>query len=163
MIRIQVFDVGGTKKRVYENLVPVGTLRPGDNTNRDLASNQLVQFFLRTFFRRHPELFPRGSARSSVFLLDGQVGEQTVTGINRFQVFARRSGIPVLLDSRVSVATGINVPGTGNRWTIHALNSLFLSSEGQMAFDNLFANPEIQAEAPELAAELVREEQLLRS
>ena len=163
MVRIQLFDVNGTKKRVYENLVPVGALRHGDGTNQDIASNQLVQFFLRTFFRRRPALFPRGSARTSVFLLDGKVGDQTVTGISRFQSFAQRSGIPVLQDSRVSVANGVNVPGSGNRWTIHALNSFFLADEGQAAFDTLFANREIVAEAPELAAELIREEQLLRS
>jgi hypothetical protein len=164
MIRIQPFDLpGGGKKRVYENRVPVGVGRPGDSSNKDLASNQLVQFFLRTFFKKHPEIMPTIPGKGRVFLLDGKPGTQTVEGIARFQAFATRSGIPLINDSRVSVATGVNVPNSGARWTIHALNSFFVSIAGQKEFDNLFLNKEIEAEAPQLHTELVLEEQLQRS
>ena len=88
MIRINLFDVGPGKptQRMYENLVPVGALalHAGSNTNRDRASNQLVQFFLRKFFGKHPELLPPGPPQSNGFLLDGKVGGQTVEGIKRF-------------------------------------------------------------------------------
>lgn len=162
MIKIHLFDLGGGKtRRVYENLVPVGKVRTGDSTNQDRASNQLVQFFLRKFFAGRPGLMP--PAKTKGFLLDGKVGPQTVEGIHTFQAFAARSGIPLFDDSRVSVPTGVNVPGTQMRWTIHGLNSFALPALGEREFNRLFANPEIAKEAPELAAELVREEQLLRS
>jgi hypothetical protein len=164
VIRIKMFDIGGGQtRRMYENLVPVGALRGGDGTNQDTASNQLVQFFLRKFFAKHPELLPSGPARTRGFLLDGKVGPQTITGINRFQSFASKGGFPIIVDSRVSVATGVNVPGTEVRWTIHALNSFYALRSGETDFDSLFANKEIEAEAPELQADLIREEQLLRS
>jgi hypothetical protein len=164
MIQIHVFDLGGGKtRRMYENLVPVGSLRGGDGTNKDRASNQLVQFFLRKFFESRPGLTPLGPGKTRKFLLDGKVGTQTVEGIHRFQEANRQAGAPLFDDSRVSVPIGVNVPGTQMRWTIHALNSFFLKTQGEEKFNNLFANPEIQAEAPELATELVREEQLLRS
>jgi hypothetical protein len=156
MMRIKDFDLpGGGRRRVYENLVAVGALKPGEGTNSDRASNQLVQFFLRTFFRRHTAISPTGGRK---FLLDGKVGQQTLEGIARFQQFARSSGIPLFPDTRVSVATGINVPGTSVRFTIHALNSFGLTILGQAGMDNLFLNPEIISEAPELASELAREQ-----
>jgi hypothetical protein len=162
MIRINVFALpDGTKRRMYENLVPVGAVRARENTNQDRASNQLVQFFLRKFFGRHPELLPKGPPRSTGFLLDGKVGPQTIAGISRFQVFAKQRGFPLIPDSRVSVATGVTVPGTGFRWTIHALNSFFLKIAGEKEFDRLFLNREIEAQAPELHAQLVFEEQRL--
>jgi hypothetical protein len=162
MIRINVFVLpDGTKRRVYENLVPVGAPRARDNTNRDRASNQLVQFFLRKFFGRHPELLPKGPPGSTGFLLDGKVGPQTIAGISRFQVFAKKQGFPLIPDSRVSVPTGVMVPGTGFRWTIHALNTAFFRSAGETAFNRLFLNQEIEAEAPELHSQLVFEEQRL--
>lgn len=157
MIRITIFDVRGRKQRMYENLVPVGMPRRGDGANTDLASNQLVQFFLRKFFQKKPGLLPRGTT----FLLDGKVGPQTIDGINRFQTLERNAGVPLFLDSRVNVPTGINVPGTGMRWTIHTLNSFFIRSEGEDAFNRLFQNPEILANAPVLAAELALQERLL--
>ena len=164
MIQIHVFDLGGGKtRRMYENLVPVGNLRSGDNTNKDRASNQLVQFFLRKFFERRPGQTPATATKSKSFLLDGKVGTQTVEGIHRFQAANRQAGAPLFDDSRVSVPIGINVPGTQMRWTIHALNSFFVKRFGEEEFNNLFANREIAREAPELAAELVAEEQLLRS
>jgi len=164
MIKIHVFDLGGGKtRRTYENLVPVGAVRAGDNTNRDRASNQLVPFFLRKFYARHPELLPPGPPNSNGFLLDGKVGPQTVEGIHRFQLANLQAGLPLIVDSRVSVATGVFIPGTQTRWTLHALNSFYALRSGATDFDRLFANPEISAKAPELAAELVREEQLLRS
>lgn len=148
---------------MYENLVPVGAPR-GDDTNTDRASNQLVQFFLRKFFERKPELFPRGSGGAREFLLDGKVGPQTIEGIRRFQLSRRQGGIPVLVDARVSVAQGITIDSAGNRWTIHLLNSDFLVlSSTEEEFNSLFLHPEINSEAPELASELAREEQLLRS
>jgi hypothetical protein len=163
MIRIQNFDVpGGGKRRMYENRVSVGVGRSGDSSNTDKASNQLVQFFLRTFFKKHPDLLPTIPGKGREFLLDGQPGRQTVEGINRFQAFATRIGIPLINDSRVSVATGVNVPNSGKRWTIHALNSFFISIAGQKEFDNLFLNKEIEAEAKLLHNELVLEEQRVR-
>jgi hypothetical protein len=164
MIRTHIFDLGGGKtRRMYENLVPVGALRRGDNTNQDRASNQLVQFFLRKFFETRPAQTPPTAGGARTFLLDGKVGGQTVEGINRFQAAAQQAGQPLFDDSRVSVPIGVNVPGTQARWTIHALNSFFVKQFGEEEFDNLFANPEIAREAPELAAQLVAEEQLLRS
>lgn len=159
MIRIHIFDLpGGGQRRMYENLVSVGAPKES-NTNADKASNQLVQFFLRKFFEKNPGKMPK--SKFSKFLLDGKVGTQTTQGIGIFQTHARNAGTPLFVDSRVSVPLGINVPGTGMRWTIHALNSFFFLRFGEAAFNNLFANSEISKEAPELSAELVAEEQLL--
>jgi len=163
MIRVHFFELPGRTQRMYENLVPTGAPGPS-NTNRDRASNQLVQFFLRKFFAKHPELMPKGPPGSTGFLLDGKVGSQTIEGIGRFQVHARNAGTPLITDSRVSVATDVVVPGTkATRWTIHALNSFYILRSGETDFDRLFENKEIQSEAPELALELLREEQLRRS
>ena len=160
MIRIQFFDTpNGVRRRMYENLVPVGLPRPAERTNQDLASNQLVQFFLRKFFQKHPELLPRTSSRSNAFLMDGKVGPQTLEGINRFQTFQHRRGVPLFLDQRVSVPLGVNVPGTQKRYTIHLLNSVFFKLAGEDEFNNLAQNQEIRNEAPELAGELVRAEE----
>ncbi len=162
MIMINPFDVGGGKtQRMYENLVAVGSPRAGENTNRDLASNQLVQFFLRKFFAKHPELFPAGSKNGRTFLLDGKVGPQTLNGITAFQTHAIRSGFPLFPDSRVSVPIGVNVPGTQMRWTIHALNSFYKLKSGETDFDRLFLNKEIEREAQQLHNELVLREQEL--
>jgi hypothetical protein len=148
---------------MYENLFPVGALRPGDNTNKNRTSNQLVQFFLRKFFLKHPEQAGPVPLPTGRFTLDGGVGQQTLTGIAVFQAFARKRGLSVLEDTRVSVATGVFVPGTQFRWTIHALNSFYALRSGATDFDRLFENKEIQAEAPQLALELAQEEQLLRA
>lgn len=146
--------------RVYENLRSVGAVRTGENTNADKASNQLVQFFLRAFFKRNPGLLPTLPKKSG-FLLDGRVGLQTIEGINRFQIAVRQSGFPLVTpDQRVSVASGNFVPGTQSRWTIHALNSFYAFKSGETDFNTLFANQAILNEAPELAAELLEKEPL---
>jgi hypothetical protein len=158
MIKINPVVFGGVKRgRFYENLVPVGVSR-GDNTNTDKLSNQLVQFFLRKFFGRNPQLLPPGPPRSSGFLLDGKVGPQTIEGINRFQQSMRKVGTVLINDSRVSVATDLFIGTTTTRWTIHALNTFAMVVMGDAAFNNLFKDEEINAEAPELSQELVRRE-----
>jgi hypothetical protein len=160
MIRIQMFDTpAGLRRRMYENLVPVGKPRPAERTNQDLASNQLCQFFLRKFFQKQPALLPRSSSRSNVFLIDGKAGPQTLEGINRFQSFQHSRGVPLFLDQRVSVPLGVNVPGTQKRYTIHLLNSVFFALAGEEEFNNLSQNQEIRNEASELAGELVRAEE----
>jgi hypothetical protein len=159
MIRIQFFDLpGGKRQRIYENLVAVGAPKSGETTNTDRASIQLVQFFLRKFFAKHPELRKQLPGPSGKFLLDGKVGQQTIAGIDLFQSFFRTRGFPIIEDARVSVPIGRAVPGTEKRWTIHALNVFYFLRSGETDFDSLFVNPEIVAEAPELAAELTLEE-----
>ena len=147
-------SVSGTVHRMYENGVAVGS--GGGGTNTDRASNQLVQFFLRAFFANHPALLPRAPRRATGFLLDGKVGEQTVSGILAFQRYFRNDGYPIAVDGRVSVAAGDMIPGARSRWTIHVLNLYYKEHARTKAdFPHLWLNPEIQAEAPELAAELM--------
>ena len=161
MIRIRPRP-GSNISRFYENLVPVGQPRfANDNTNTDQASNQLVQFFLKMFFGRRPELTPRTAAGTPVFLLDGQVGTQTIKGIKIFQDFTLRNGNPLINDSRVSVAIGNTVPGTATFWTIHAMNGQFVLDFGKEQFETLSFNPVLATVAPQLTLELLQEEQLL--
>jgi hypothetical protein len=164
MIELKLFETpSGQTRRMYENRVPVGA-RQGDNTtNTDLASNQLVQFFLRVFYRHNQGLLRQlpPTRSGDGFLLDGDVGAQTIAGIKLFQFHVRNRGIPLIVDSRVSVADGILIPGTEHRWTIHALNSIYISLEKD--HDKLFENAEIRSKAPQLTKELLLEEQLLRA
>jgi hypothetical protein len=154
--------------RVYEITVPVGSpKRPGDTTNSNQACIQLVQFFLRDFFKTHPTLARRLPGPPGRFLIDGKAGPQTITGIGLFQQHCRTTqveSVKVLNDARVSVPLGKFVPGTGFHWTIHALNLFFAAQKkNEATFKALHLNPEINAEAKLLAADLVRAEQLVRS
>jgi len=149
--------------RLYENLVPVGQPRGNDNTNTDLASNQLVQVFLRLFFTKRPQLAPKTAGGSTRFLIDGKVGIQTINGISIFQEFIKKGGTPLIKDSRVSVPIGDFVPGTAIFWTIHALNAQCFIDFGAVAFNGLSLNPVLATTAPQLALELLQEEQLLVS
>lgn len=162
MVKIQPLSpAGGTGLgRLYRTTVPVGQPRGrGDGTNSDVRDVQLVQFFLRVFFRKKPELMPKLPGRSG-FLIDGKVGTQTVEGIHRFQDDFGNHGKLLFDDSRVSVALGKHVPGTTAFWTIDALNAFAFVTLGAKQFNSLFSNSEINAEAPELTVNLVNEEQL---
>ena len=159
LVKIRPVTLGGKPAKLYENLIPVGASR-GDNTNAARACNQLVQFLLRRFFERRPDLLPPLPGRTG-FPIDGKVGGQTVTGIHVFQDHFRKAGTPLFDDSRVSVPLGKFVPGTGNFRTMHALNAFARVVMGDAAFDSLFSNREINREAPELTGELVAEELLL--
>lgn len=157
--RAPSFDSG--LGRSYENRVPVGLPRARADINTDRASNQLVQFFLRTFFRARPELLPKPPPGRTGFLLDGIVGNQTIEGIARFQTNRKKAGFHIFTDGVVSVATGDFVPETNVFWTIHLLNIFARNELGDKEFDHLFLNKEIEAEALELFTELVFAEQKL--
>jgi hypothetical protein len=161
MIQVHVTDIAdGGRRRNYENLVAVGAFGKDNSTNTDVASNQLVHFFLRAFFKKHPELLPKLPGGQAQFPLSVDVRAQTIEGIARFQAFLLRNGFPLIQDSRVSVPLGKFVPGTHTRWTIHALNSFYISKSGNKDHNTLFLNKDILSEAPVLAAELLAKEPL---
>jgi hypothetical protein len=165
MIQVNVTEVaGGGTRRNYENLVAVGAIGKDSpskrSINSDIASNQLVHFFLRAFFKVHPKLLPKLPGGQTEFPLSADVRTQTIEGIGRFQAFALKLNFPLFQDSRVSVPLGKFVPGTRTRWTIHALNSFYISLSGNTDHNTLFANKTIQSQAPVLAAELLAKEPL---
>lgn len=147
--------------RVYRTTVPVGqVIGRADGTNGDVRDIQLVQFFLRVFFKKHTDIMPRLPGKAG-FLIDGKVGNQTIQGIHRFQAKFGQQGKVLMDDSRVSVAKGVFVPNTKLFWTIDALNAFAFTSLGATEFNNLFKNKEINAEAKQLADNLTEQELLL--
>jgi hypothetical protein len=137
---------------INETRVGVG----GDNNKR--SDIQLIQFFLRKFFGRHPELFrrlPRTSNSPGQVAIDGLVGAQTKTGILLFQQHEGRAGSGLVQDGLVSVAQSFVSPISQKRFTIILLNLWFEQHSGEAEFlTKLESHPDIIRFAPELQAEL---------
>lgn len=128
----------------------------GDNKKR--SDIQLVQFFLKKFYRRHPELFrllPKASKSPGEFAIDGIVGDQTIVGIRFFQEHESRGGSGLVKDGLVSVAPSFESQISHKRFTIILLNLWFEQHSGEAQFlTNLELHPDVIRFAPELQAEL---------
>lgn len=130
--------------------------RYGDNKKR--SDIQLVQFFLKQFYRLHPAYFrmlPQTRSKAAVIVIDGKYGKQTEEGIIYFQLFMQKKGIPIKPDGLVSVPHSLRGPNSNTVYTIHRLNHYFkLNGEHKEYHGRLEDHPDIVAFAPELRAEL---------
>jgi hypothetical protein len=130
-------------------------MRGSNNKRSDI---QLVQFFLRQFYKSHPELFvmlPKTKSPSTLITIDGDCGGQTKTGILVFQRERRQFGAMIAVDGLVNVALSFVSSISRTGYTIHHLNRWFnVFADGNDYNGNLENHPEIIAFAPELQAEL---------
>ena len=130
-------------------------MRGSNNKRSDI---QLVQFFLRQFYKSHPELFvllPKTKSPSTLITIDGDCGGQTKTGILVFQRQRRQVGGTIAVDGIVNVAHSLMSSISKTGYTIHHLNQWFNDfADGKEFNGNLENHPEIIAFAPELQAEL---------
>lgn len=132
----------------------------GNNYRR--ADVQLVQFFLKQYYDKHPDRFrklPRSSANR--FMIDGICGGQTTSGIWHFQQFQRNGGVSIAVDGLVDVCNNDSPYSTisQTRYTILHLNRWFLKfGDGREHNANLERHPDIIRYAPELQAELAMQQ-----
>lgn len=130
--------------------------RYGDNKKR--SDIQLVQFFLKQFYQRHPELFallPQTKSKAATIVIDGKYGKQTEMGITFFQKYVRKNGVPIKVDGLVNVAHSLTGPVSNTVYTIHRLNLYFKhNGEGKEHHGKLENHPDIIYYAPELSNEL---------
>jgi hypothetical protein len=147
----------GGLKCVYVNDTPVGN----GSDNKRIADVQLVQLFLRYFYYMNPALFkklPKPGRRSAPeILLDGKVGDQTITGISVFQQYIigrGKSGLYV--DGRVSTPTGFRVAGTSHVFTIFQLNVYFFNTNplNKSFNENLAEHPVVKSSLTALATDI---------
>lgn len=131
----------------------------GNNKRR--SDVQLVQFFLRQFYKKHPELFkklPKTKNPDGFVKIDGSVGPQTQSAITNFQIFQRNKGAIVATDGLVNVPKGAVSSISGTIYTIVALNSLynFNEAENNGGFvTKIEDHPDLVTFAPELRSELI--------
>lgn len=125
--------------------------------NKKRSDVQLIQFFLRQFYKAHPELFillPKTKSNSNLIIIDGDCGGQTKAGILHFQK-DRSIDAKIKVDSLVDVAHSLISSISKTTYTIHHLNHWFqLHAEGKEHHGNLENHPDVIAYAPELHAEL---------
>jgi peptidoglycan hydrolase-like protein with peptidoglycan-binding domain len=131
----------------------------GNNKRR--SDVQLVQFFLRQFYKSHPEQFkklPKTKNPDGFVKIDGSFGPQTQGAISTFQNLEKSKGLPIATDGLVDVPKGIISSISGTLYTIIALNSLynFLEARSTGGFvTKIEDHPDIVTFAPELRAELI--------
>ncbi len=135
----------------------------GNGNNKRLADVQLVQFFLRQFYKQHPELFrrlPKTRTGNGQIKIDGIFGGQTETGILLFQRFQNAFGARILSeDGIVNVASTEISKISRTLYTILALNEHFRRfGDGKELHNQLEKHPDIIGSAPELLSELSRGE-----
>lgn len=130
--------------------------RYGDNKKR--SDIQLIQFFLRQFYRRHHDLFvqlPQTKSKAAVVVIDGKYGKQTEQGILLFQKQRTERGARIKVDGLVSVAHSSVSPISKTLYTICEMNHWFKDfGDGKEHHGKLENHPDIIAHAPELHAEL---------
>jgi len=130
----------------------------GNNKRR--SDVQLVQFFLRQFYKSHPQLFaklPKTSKPDGFVKIDGSFGPQTQGAISTFQTHERSQGLPIATDGLVDVPRGVISSISQTVYTIIVLNSLynFLEARENGGFvTKIEDHPDILAFAPELRSEL---------
>ena len=126
-----------------------------NGNNRKRTDVQLIQFYLRQFYKAHPELFallPKTSKGGNMISIDGYYGGQTGKGIWYFQKHIREKGFSIVVDGLVNVANGGESSISHTIYTINYLNSWFLKWSDPTG--NVERHPDCIAFAPELQAEL---------
>lgn len=135
------------------NEISVG--KNGNNYRR--ADVQLVQFFLRDWYKRNPgqhHHLPQ-SSRGKLIKIDGICGNTTNSAIYGLQKFIRSDGGNIVADGLVDVAHSTLSTITSSVYTIHYLNRIFRKyGDGNEHHGNLENHPDIIAYAPELQSEL---------
>lgn len=150
--KIILTSPNGTSAFYTVNETSVG--KGGNNSRR--ADIQLVQFFLKQFYAKNPELFKRlPGSYTGRFAIDGICGGQTQTGILLFQQKMRGEGNAIGIDGLVDAPKGWRASITKMNYTIQWLNKWFKENgEGTEHYETLENHPDIVAGAPELKAEL---------
>lgn len=126
-----------------------------NGNNRKRTDVQLIQFFLRQFYKAHPELFvllPKTSKGGSMILIDGFYGGQTGKGIWYFQKHHKNKGFSIQVDGLVNVGKEAESSISQTVYTINYLNSWFMKWSDPTG--NVEKHPDCIAYAPELQAEL---------
>lgn len=135
----------------------------GNNYRR--SDVQLVQFFLKQFYDKHPEIFgklPKSSANK--FMIDGICGSQTTSGIRYFQHYQKEGNMSIAADGLVDVCNNQSPFSTISHtvYTILHLNGWFQKNgEGREHNAHLETHPDIVRYAPELRAELAAQQFLV--
>ena len=128
----------------------------GNNYRR--SDIQLIQFFLRQFYKLHSELFvllPKTKSNSNFILIDGDCGGQTKNGVLIFQKARKQLGLSIAVDGLVDVAHSNYASISKTAYTIHRLNLWFMQfAEGKEHHGKLENHPDIITYAPELRTEL---------
>lgn len=127
--------------------------------NKRRSDVQLIQFFLRQFYIKHPQLFkalPPIKNPDGFVKIDGDAGGQTKTGVKVFQNYERSKGFLIATDGLVDVPRGAVSSISGTVYTILALNAWFnFFGEGKEHSGHLENHPDIISFAPELRTELM--------
>jgi hypothetical protein len=124
-------------------------------SNARKADVQLIQFFLKHFFAANPRLFAQlPKTKSGKFLIDGDCGAQTKSGIWVYQTYEQRRGNGIYPDGVVDPATSYANPKSIHAYTILALNDWYGDNVGFEFFNHLENHPDIRRDAPELRKEL---------
>jgi hypothetical protein len=134
------------------NDTPIGT---GKNvTNTRAADVQLVQFFLSQFFAQNPQLYKQlAPTKSGKFLIDGDCGAQTKSGIWVYQTWEQKRGKPIHPDGVVSPPTQYTSPSGRNTYTILLLNEWYGDNYGYEYYGKLENHPDLR-DAAALRADL---------
>src|SRR5262245_32429757 len=109
---------------VTVNDTPIGS-RSGVG-NKAKADVQLIQFFLSQFYAANPKLFKQlPPTKSRRFLIDGDCGPQTKSGIWVYQTYESRRGTAIHPDGVVDPADSSTTSGDSRSATILALNDWY--------------------------------------
>jgi hypothetical protein len=138
---------------VTVNDTPIGS-RSGVS-NQKKADVQLIQFLLSQFFAAHPKLFKQlAPSKSGRFLIDGDCGPQTKSGIWVYQTYESRRGTAIHPDGVVDPASASTTTGDARSATILALNDWYFQNGDPKFYARLQDHPDVKKFAPELRAEL---------
>ena len=154
-IRIKIPHLPATSSVYTVNDTQIGDRKGLSNARK--ADVQLIQFFLKQFFARNPRLFaqlPR--TKSGKFLIDGDCGAQTRSGIWVYQTYEQKRGNGVYPDGVVDPATSYANPNSIHSYTILLLNDWFAQNVDVdfTYYGSLENHPDIRRDAPELRKEL---------
>ena len=152
-IEIKVPHLPATKTLYTVNDTPIGTGKKLNNQRT--ADVQLVQFFLSQFYAKHPELFRQlAPTKNGRFLIDGDCGAQTKSGIWVYQTWEQKRGKQIHPDGVIDPPNAYVSPSGRNTYTILLLNEWFLDNgTGTEHFSKLENHPDLRG-ATALRAEL---------
>lgn len=152
-IRIKVPDLTATSSLFTVNDTQIGDRKGLSNSRK--ADVQLIQFFLKHFYAANPRLFAQlPKTKSGAFLIDGDCGAQTKTGIWVYQTFEQKRGNGIFPDGVVDPTSTFANPRSIHAFTILALNSFYIDNTDGANFSDLENHPDIRRDAPELRKEL---------
>jgi hypothetical protein len=152
-IRIKVPSLPATSTLFTVTHTPIGDRR--GVTNKRTADVQLVQFFLKHFYAANPRLYAQlPKTKNGKFLIDGDCGAQTKSGIWVYQTYEQKRGNGIYPDGVVDPATTYANPNSINAYTILALNTWYIDNTDGANYLDLENHPDIRRDAPELYIEL---------